>query len=203
MHGTRCLAFRCRGEQARCAMHAEGIVARILEPCLRGMHAKRAAALTRAIGAVLRGGTVSLSAVALHLGHGVAFGHRLKSVDRLLGNTALHRVRTELYRRLAHRWLKDVRHWLIVVDWSEAKTPPGSRRAISIGAPAPKRTISAWVSMYAATPWPCAPCWPNARRRDVTPLIFTAGSARDTPASNAPAPRVSRGCWYRAAGSPI
>lgn len=100
-------------------MHAEGIVTRILEPCLRGIHAKRAAALTRAIGAVLRGGTVSLSAVALHLAPGIAFRHRLKSVDRLLGNPVLHRVRTELYRRLAHFWLKDVRHWLIVVDWSD------------------------------------------------------------------------------------
>jgi hypothetical protein len=68
---------------------------------------------------VLRGGTVSLSAVALHLGHGIAFRHRLKSVDRLLGNPALHRMRTELYRRLAQHWLKDVRHWPIVVDRSD------------------------------------------------------------------------------------
>ena len=79
-------------------MHAEGIVTRILGPCLTGMHLKRAAALTRAIAAVLRGGTVSLSAVALHLGPGIALKHRLKSVDRLLGNPALQRVRHDLYR---------------------------------------------------------------------------------------------------------
>lgn len=100
-------------------MHAQGIVARILGPCLTGMHAKRTAALTRAIAAVLRGGTVSLSAVALHLGHGIALKHRLKSVDRLLGNPVLHRMRADLYRRLAQHWLKDINHWLIVVDWSD------------------------------------------------------------------------------------
>src|SRR4030065_1164548 len=92
MHGTCFLSFRCRGEQARCAMHAEGIVARILGPCMTGMHAKRAAALTRATAALLHGGVTSLSAIALHLSQDIAFKHRLKSVDRLLGNPALHRA---------------------------------------------------------------------------------------------------------------
>lgn len=100
-------------------MHAEGIVARILGPCLTGIHAKRAKALTRAAAALLRGGVTSLSAIALHLGPGIAFKHRLKSVDRLLGNPALHRARGGLYRCLAQHWLKDVAQWLVVVDWSD------------------------------------------------------------------------------------
>ena len=100
-------------------MHAEGIVARILGPCMTGMHAKRAAALTRATAALLRGGVTSLSAIALHLSQDIAFKHRLKSVDRLLGNPALHRARGDLYRGLAQQWLKDVASWLVVVDWSD------------------------------------------------------------------------------------
>ena len=119
MHGTGCHAFRCRGEQAGCAMHASAIVARVLGPCLRGIHAKRAGALLRATAALLYGGRTSLSAIALHLCHDIAFKHRLKSVDRLLGNPALHRVRGDLYRCLAQQWLKDVPQWLIVVDWSD------------------------------------------------------------------------------------
>jgi hypothetical protein len=83
------------------------------------MHAKRAAALARATAALLRGGITSLSAIALHLGRGIALKHRLKSIDRLLGNRALHRARFEVYRRLAQQWLHDVDHWLIVVDWSD------------------------------------------------------------------------------------
>jgi hypothetical protein len=101
-------------------MHAEGIVARILEPCLVGLHAKRVAALKRAVVAVLQGGTVSLSAIAVHLCGGIALKHRLKSIDRLLGNAALHRVRFDVYRRLAQQWLGGVDQWLIVVDWSDA-----------------------------------------------------------------------------------
>lgn len=100
-------------------MHAQGIVARILKPCLSDLHAKRAAALTRAVGAVLSGGRVNLSAIALHLRADSVLKHRLKSVDRLLGNVLLHRMRLTLYRQLAQHWLQDVNPWLVVVDWSD------------------------------------------------------------------------------------
>jgi hypothetical protein len=100
-------------------MHAEAIVARVLKPCLDWLHAKRVEALLRATTALLRGGVTSLSAIALHLGNGTKMKHRLKSVDRLLGNGALHAARVEVYRHLAQYWLKDVSHLLIVVDWSD------------------------------------------------------------------------------------
>lgn len=100
-------------------MHAQGIVARILKPCLSDLHAKRAAALMRAVGAVLSGGRVNLSAIALHLRADSVLKHRLKSVDRLLGNVLLHRMRLTLYRQLAQHWLQDVNPWLVVVDWSD------------------------------------------------------------------------------------
>lgn len=100
-------------------MHAKGMVARVLGPCLTGMRTKRAGALLRATAALLCGGRTSLSAIALYLRPDIALKHRLKSVDRLLGNLVLHRVRADLYRRLAQHWLKDVNPWLIVVDWSD------------------------------------------------------------------------------------
>lgn len=100
-------------------MHASAIVARVLRPCVTGMHTKRANALRRVTTALLCGGRTSLSAIALHLRPDIAFKHRLKSVDRLLGNPALHRSREKLYRLLAQRWLNDVEQWLIVVDWSD------------------------------------------------------------------------------------
>jgi hypothetical protein len=40
-------------------------------------------------------------------------------VDRLLGNAALASARREIYRALAHRWLKGVDHILLVIDWSD------------------------------------------------------------------------------------
>jgi len=76
-------------------MHAKLIVARVLNPCLRGLHAKRGAALQRAVTAVLLGGALSLSSIALAMAGAVGLRHRVKSVDRLLGNGGLQDARTE------------------------------------------------------------------------------------------------------------
>lgn len=100
-------------------MHTQTIIARLLSPCLAHLHAKRAKALLGVIEALLCGGCASLSAIALHLSRPCAFKHRLKCIDRLLGNTALHRCRADLYRALAQQWLQDIPHLLLVVDWSD------------------------------------------------------------------------------------
>ena len=100
-------------------MHAEKILTRVLGPCLDTIHTKRGDALLRATAALLRGGIASLSAIALRLDGDITLKHRLKSVDRLLGNTALIRERQELYRYVALLWLTDLSQILIVVDWSD------------------------------------------------------------------------------------
>ncbi len=100
-------------------MHAKEIVARILGPCFAGIHAKRVAALQRAVVALLCGGVVSLSALALAMRSPTYYKHRLKSIDRLLGNAAMQSVRHQLYAVLAARWLSGVARVLLVVDWSD------------------------------------------------------------------------------------
>jgi len=101
-------------------MHAVKIVASVIGVCLEGLHVKRATALQRAVAALVTGGVLSLSALALRLSGTTALKHRIKSVDRLLGNAALHRQRAEMYAALARRWLQGLRTVLLVVDWSDA-----------------------------------------------------------------------------------
>lgn len=100
-------------------MHAAKIVARILEPCLAGLHAKRSQALQRAVVGLLMGGVLSLSALALAIRSPTNYKHRLKSVDRLLGNPAIQSARHSLYAALAARWLAGVAQVLLVIDWSD------------------------------------------------------------------------------------
>jgi hypothetical protein len=100
-------------------MHAKLIVARVLNPCLSELHAKRAAALQRAVAAVLLGGALSLSSIALAMAGTVGLRHRVKRVDRLLGNGGLQEARTSLYGGLAHLWLCGLPQVLLVVDWSD------------------------------------------------------------------------------------
>jgi hypothetical protein len=100
-------------------MHAANIVARILGPCLVGIHAKRVQSLQRAVMALLVGGVLSLSALALAMRSPTYYRHRLKSIDRLLGNVAVQTMRHQLYGALASRWLSGVAQVLLVVDWSD------------------------------------------------------------------------------------
>ncbi len=71
-------------------MHAPSIVARVLRPCLEVLQAKRAQALRRVVLGLLFAGAASLSAIALQLPGSTRFKHRIKSVDRLLGNAIWH-----------------------------------------------------------------------------------------------------------------
>lgn len=100
-------------------MHASAIVTRVLGSCLSRLHAKRAMALQRAVVAVLTGGALSLSCVALAMSGTVALRHRIKRMDRLLGSVSLQHARAELYGALALRWLAGLKQVLLVIDWSD------------------------------------------------------------------------------------
>ena len=100
-------------------MYAETILARVLAPCLESLHAKRAAVVLRATAALLQGGIASLSVIALRLGGDITLKHRIKSVDRLLGNAGIHQARAEIYRSVAKCWLVGLPQLLVVVDWSD------------------------------------------------------------------------------------
>jgi hypothetical protein len=119
MHGTLVLGLllsRLTGERA---MHAKGIVARVVGPCLLSLHAKRAVACQRVVVAIVLGAALSLSTIALGMRAATAYRHRIKCVDRLLGNEALHTARESIYAALAARWLTGVRQVLLVIDWSD------------------------------------------------------------------------------------
>ncbi len=100
-------------------MHAEHIVARVVGPCLLSLHAKQAAACQRVVVAIVLGAALSLSTIALGMRAATAYRHRIKCVDRLLGNEALHTARESIYAALAARWLIGLRQVLLVIDWSD------------------------------------------------------------------------------------
>ncbi len=100
-------------------MYVQTILTQVLAPCLAVLHAKRTAAVLRATAALLHGGIASLSAIAGKLGGDTALKHRIKSVDRLLGNTGIHLSRSAIYQSVAARWLDGLPQVLLVVDWSD------------------------------------------------------------------------------------
>jgi hypothetical protein len=76
-------------------------------------------ALRAAVLSLVLGGALSLSGIARRLRGPVAMRHRVKRIDRLLGNSALWESRCAVYRAVSERWLVDLKQLLIVVDWSD------------------------------------------------------------------------------------
>jgi hypothetical protein len=99
-------------------MQTHRIVARLLDCCSSFMHARRLGALGDIVCSAVCGHWLSLSALACGSARATALRHRIKCVDRLLGNAHLQRERLAVYRALAHCWLSDLPQLLVVVDWS-------------------------------------------------------------------------------------
>ena len=100
-------------------MHTVRFVNHWLERKCSFMHQARAWSLSRTVGGLLRGGKLSLT----HLGRSLVADsyekHRIKSVDRLLGNRHLHAERIEVYAALARELLSDTPTPVLVVDWAD------------------------------------------------------------------------------------
>jgi len=99
-------------------MQTKQTVARVLACCKTLMHSGRHQVLEEVSKAAFFGAALSLSRLALGAQRQTALRHRIKCVDRLLGNRRLDAERIELYRALAHQWLTGLPQLLIVVDWS-------------------------------------------------------------------------------------
>ena len=99
-------------------MHTQNIVTQVMRCCLPLMHAARWCALRDVVVSAVNGHALSLVALAVGTPRTTSVRHRVKCVDRLLGNTPLKAHRFDLYAALARQWLTGLPQLLIVVDWS-------------------------------------------------------------------------------------
>jgi hypothetical protein len=99
-------------------MRAVNILRRWLSPSLKFVHTARVHALWRAVEAAATGGVLSLTAMGRASSAKAQPKHRIKAMDRLLGNPALQEEVTGIYAAIA--WLI-VRHEqpVILVDWTQ------------------------------------------------------------------------------------
>ena len=99
-------------------MHTATIVAQVMQCCLPLMHAARWRALHDVVVSSVNGCALSLVALAVGTPRTTTVRHRVKCVDRLLGNNHLKADCFDLYAALARQWLTGLPQILIVVDWS-------------------------------------------------------------------------------------
>lgn len=99
-------------------MHTPTIVAQVMQCCSPLMHAARWCALRDVVVSSVNGHALGLVALAVGTPRTISVRHRVKCVDRLLGNIHLKAHRFDLYTALAQQWLSGLPQLLIVVDWS-------------------------------------------------------------------------------------
>lgn len=101
-------------------MRAVEVLRTAIEENLEGVHQRRSDALWRAVVGLVRGGQLFLTGLGRALPGETSDKHRIKAVDRLLGNQALHRELSRFYRAMALWSLKRVKSPVIAVDWTGA-----------------------------------------------------------------------------------
>lgn len=99
-------------------MSISSLIVRICEYGRIAIHANRFQVLVAGVLALVRGRSLSLTAMGRAMLGARLLKHAIKRSDRLLGNQHLHRERRELFRGLAAKVLKGNRSPVIVLDWT-------------------------------------------------------------------------------------
>jgi hypothetical protein len=89
-----------------------------LEHSLVEVHKRRRDAVWRAVSGLIAGGRLWLTALGRSLPGNTSDKHRIKAVDRLLGNRAIQDHVLLFYRALAHRLLARTSSPVVAVDWT-------------------------------------------------------------------------------------
>ena len=103
-------------------MRALAVLQKRLRCSIPSVHLKRLNAVVDVVGSAVYGGRLTLSALGRHLERPGAVRHRIKRVDRLLGNTQLHDERLLFYRLLCDLLIGSRPDPVVIVDWSDLRS---------------------------------------------------------------------------------
>lgn len=90
----------------------------LLKQSLPNLHGARLNALMAAVEAGLTGASVSITALGRAVSGATFIKHKIKRLDRLIGNSHLKSERLALYGTLTGFLLKSLPLPLIIIDWS-------------------------------------------------------------------------------------
>lgn len=99
-------------------MRAIEILQEKLQPSLQFLHAKRRAALWRAVEGLLRGQELWLTELGRNLRGDCAIKHRIKAIDRLLGSPKMQMAIPQIYAAVAGFLLYSMERPVVLVDWT-------------------------------------------------------------------------------------
>lgn len=103
-------------------MHTQTVLQKFLQTWQPHHHSRRREALISAVDSVVQGAQVSITEMGRGLFSPVRIKHRVKRVDRLVGNPHLGGERLDYYAAITGCLLKGSPHPVILMDWSDFST---------------------------------------------------------------------------------
>lgn len=103
-------------------MRAIAVLQKLIRRSIPSIHLKRLTTLVAVVGGAMHGGRLTLSSLARSLDAGCAVRHRIKRVDRMLGNCQLQQERLLIYRLLCDLLIGDRLRPVLIVDWSDLRS---------------------------------------------------------------------------------
>jgi hypothetical protein len=99
-------------------MHVLHILQGCLQESIHNIHGCRLAAVWYAVASVIRGGRLSLTALGRAGDSAATDKHKIKRIDRLLGNSKLHAEVPAFYEGVTRLVLQSQRRPVVLVDWT-------------------------------------------------------------------------------------
>lgn len=99
-------------------MHATKLLHNRLQQSAPEIHQTRLNSFITAVHSATNGANLTITSLGRGLQGSIRDKHKIKRVDRLIGNPHLYQDRTEIYRTLTELALSKVKTPMIVIDWS-------------------------------------------------------------------------------------
>lgn len=99
-------------------MPVRSLCQKFFNEILSPLHFYRRRALIDATSAVIGGASLSLTSIGRHLPGFACVKHKIKRVDRLLGNSRLHGECPVIFQRITRRLTQHMPQVFILIDWS-------------------------------------------------------------------------------------
>jgi hypothetical protein len=99
-------------------MPARLLCQRFFKNVLAPLHCYRQKALIDATSAVISGASLALTSIGRHLSGNSSVKHKIKRMDRLLGNEHLHKELNSIFQRITQHITYNMPRVVILIDWS-------------------------------------------------------------------------------------
>lgn len=129
-------------------MHTLAVLQKLFRDSLPEVHARRRESLSAAVDSVAQGARVAITAMGRSLSATTRVKHRVKRMDRLVGNRLLTAERERFYQMIMQRLLAGCARPLILIDWSDFSADR-QQQLLRASVPVGGRAITVYEELHA------------------------------------------------------